>query len=323
MQVRSLIQFCSSAANFPLCTRLRPSDVRTLNTASVFNNKTLAKSFGEVSGSNIDYTRYTTCFNEIYSVLVERRCTFSDWFSSFDKTPTCDRHIHGHRTPTNTDTAYIIVKYSSWQLQHMAQHRDSSCFYRAALCYAVYICCRRVSVRHKPVLYRKEWKNRTGGFLPPITHCANWDISKDEAIPVWNLVSNSGLGKFRHGKSVALSSKLDVVVDGRVCWRHLYDSRRVVAVYYKSVNCNPPLLRFAVDLLYKMLTGTARRAVRLRVLLVHCRWYEMHDLDRPISYASWLLFGLPHAILCLLLAYAWLMLVFVGYRYKTMLFTLL
>ena len=58
MQVRSLIQFCSSAANFPLCTRLRPSDVRTLNTASVFNNKTLAKSFGEVSGSNIDYTHY-------------------------------------------------------------------------------------------------------------------------------------------------------------------------------------------------------------------------------------------------------------------------
>ena len=128
--------------------------------------------------------------------------------------------------------------------------------YATRYIYAVVLC---LSVRHKPVLYRKEWKNRTGGFLPPITHCANWDISKDEAIPVWNLVSNSRLGKFRHGKSVALSSKLDVVVDGRVCWRHLYDSRRVVAVYYKSVNCNPPLLRFAVDLLYKMLTGTARR----------------------------------------------------------------
>ena len=30
-----------------------------------------------------------------------------------------------------------------------------------------------------------------------------------------------------------------VVVDGRVCWRHLhYDNRRVVAVYYKLINCN-------------------------------------------------------------------------------------
>ena len=147
---------------------------------------------------------------------------------------------------------------------------------RGIYIYAVVVC---LSVRHKPVLYRKEWKNRTGGFLPPITHCANWDISKDEAIPVWNLVSNSGLGKFRHGKSVALSSKLDVVVDGRVCWRHLYDSRRVVAVYYTSINCNPPLLRFAVDLLYKMLTGTARRAVRLRVLLVHCT--HTHTFNGP------------------------------------------
>jgi len=25
----------------------------------------------------------------------------------------------------------------------------------------------------------------------------------------------------------------------RVCWRHLYDNRRVVPVYCKSVNCNP------------------------------------------------------------------------------------
>ena len=41
-------------------------------------------------------------------------------------------------------------------------------------------------------------------------------------------------------------------VDGRACWRHLYDNQCVVAVYYKSVSFNPltPLLRFVVDLLY-------------------------------------------------------------------------
>jgi len=39
---------------------------------------------------------------------------------------------------------------------------------------------------------------------------------------------------------MALSTKLVVVtVDGRACWRHLYDNRRVVAVYYKSVNSIP------------------------------------------------------------------------------------
>ena len=42
-----------------------------------------------------------------------------------------------------------------------------------------------------------------------------------------------------HSNSIALSTKLVDVVDGRACWRHLYDSRRVVAVYYKSINRNP------------------------------------------------------------------------------------
>ena len=61
---------------------------------------------------------------------------------------------------------------------------------------------------------------------------------KITVLPSESLPPNSG--KFRHGKSIALSRKLVVVVvDGRACWRHLYDSRQVVAVYYKSVNCNP------------------------------------------------------------------------------------
>ena len=33
--------------------------------------------------------------------------------------------------------------------------------------------------------------------------------------------------------------RIVVVVDGRACWRHLYDNRRVVAVYYKSIIFNP------------------------------------------------------------------------------------
>jgi len=86
----------------------------------------------------------------------------------------------------------------------------------------------------------------------------------------WDFVPNSGLRKYCHGKSIALSTTLVVVVDGRACWRHLYDSRRVVAVYYKSVSCNPPtpFLRFVVGYhLFLQLTRfwlTARRAVCLR-----------------------------------------------------------
>ena len=37
------------------------------------------------------------------------------------------------------------------------------------------MCCGRVSVCHKPVLYRNDWTNPDGfgheGFLPPIPHC--------------------------------------------------------------------------------------------------------------------------------------------------------
>ena len=83
-----------------------------------------------------------------------------------------------------------------------------------------------------------------------------WVSPKIKVLPcLRKFVVNSGLGKFRHGKSIALSTKLVVVVvDGRACWRHLYDIRGVVAVYYKSINCNPltSSLRFVVDLLYNL-----------------------------------------------------------------------
>ena len=79
--------------------------------------------------------------------------------------------------------------------------------------------------------------------LDELSSCLAWrlpftypTISKNKGTSFWNFVPNSGLRKFRHGKSIALSTKL-VVVDGRVCRRHLYDNRQgVVAVYYKSIN---------------------------------------------------------------------------------------
>jgi len=74
----------------------------------------------------------------------------------------------------------------------------------------------------------------------------NSGISKRFGTSLWNFVPNSGLGKFRRGQSIALSTKLVVVV--------------VDAVYYKSVNCNPPTpsLRFVVDLLYSLFLQLTR-----------------------------------------------------------------
>jgi len=119
--------------------------------------------------------------------------------------------------------------------------------------------CVRLSVCHKSVSCRNDWTNRAGlawrlPFIYPtlclIRKFSSSGISKIKGTSLWNFVPNYGLRKFCHGKSIALSTKLVVVVDGRACWRHLYDNRRVVAVYYKSVNCNPltPLLWFVVDL---------------------------------------------------------------------------
>ena len=116
----------------------------------------------------------------------------------------------------------------------------------------------RLSVRHKPVLYWNDWTNRDsfgmGGLFLPILHCVIrvFGYLQNKSTSLWNSAPNYERRKFRHGKSIALSTKLNV--DGRACWRHLYDSRRVVAVYYKSVSCNPltPLLRFVVDLLYNL-----------------------------------------------------------------------
>ena len=96
------------------------------------------------------------------------------------------------------------------------------------------------SVRHKPVLRRNDWSASWfwhGGFVPFSPHCLIRKFGYLQKLGYFLLglwfVPNSGLGKFRRGRSIVLSTKL-VVVDGRACWRHLCDDRRIVAVYYKS-----------------------------------------------------------------------------------------
>jgi len=157
-----------------------------------------------------------------------------------------------------------------------------------------------LSVRHKPVLYRNDWTNRAdfwhGGFFLPTPDCLirkiGYGISTNLATSLLNFVPNSGLSKFRNRKSIALSTKLVVVVvdggpcdsfyclchskyvyddddddDDGACWRHLYNSRRVVAVYCESVNSSDlsPLLRFVVDLLYNMFLQLTRFWLTWRV----------------------------------------------------------
>jgi len=72
-----------------------------------------------------------------------------------------------------------------------------------------------------------------GGFLSPILNCIS-RISKGTFL--WNFVPNSGNEKFRHGRSIVLSTKL---VDGRACWPHSRRSThtgRTHIVYYVSVD---------------------------------------------------------------------------------------
>jgi len=107
----------------------------------------------------------------------------------------------------------------------------------------------------KPVLYRNEWTDRAGfwrgSFLRPILHCVvrKFGYLQNKGTFLRNFVSNSGLRKFRHGKSIVLSIKL---IDAPACWPHLLRSTRngwTHIVYYTSVDHDAltSLLRFVVD----------------------------------------------------------------------------
>jgi len=141
----------------------------------------------------------------------------------------------------------------------------SSCV-RPSVCLSVCPFVRQTVVVSKR-LDKSSWflARRLPSAIPTLRYKEIGVSPKIKVLPSGTLVPNSGRRKFRHGKSIALSTKL--VVDGRACWRHLYDNRRVVAVYYKSVNCNPltPLLRFVVDLLFNLFLQLTRFWLTARI----------------------------------------------------------
>jgi len=85
--------------------------------------------------------------------------------------------------------------------------------------HAVVVCPSQAGI----VAYRNDWTNRTGlrhgGFLPPIPHCVIRKfgyLQKSWYFPLSGTLSQTP-DLFRHGKSIALSTTLVVVVvDGRV-----------------------------------------------------------------------------------------------------------
>jgi len=131
--------------------------------------------------------------------------------------------------------------------------------------YAVVVClsvC--LSVHHKPVLYRNDWTNRAGichggvPFTHPTLLYWIWVIPKIRVLFSGTLYQTSDLENL--GAASQLHCPQAVVVGGGACWRHLYNSWRVVAVYYKSISCNPPtpLLWFVVDLSYNLFLQLTR-----------------------------------------------------------------
>jgi len=170
---------------------------------------------------------------------------------------------------------------SLWQLNSMPYVREWHVslsvvlkFYRTTLdaMLARYICCLRVSVRlsvcknytmcRKVNRYGIETTGRIQLFflswrLPSTYHTLCYkgiwvyispnarvlpsgspDIRKippRQVDRVWRVVN-----KTRHRRRL---------VDGRACWRHLYDSRWVVAVYYKRSTVIAPIRRLDVRIL--------------------------------------------------------------------------
>jgi len=114
---------------------------------------------------------------------------------------------------------------------------------------AVYV---YLSVCHKPILCRNDWTDRArrGGLLPPILHCVV-RISGSS-----NRVLSSGTFDLENFATASLSCCLQnsstvELVD------HTCDGRRVVAVYYTSVDRNAltpfTSIRFVPDPMYNLL----------------------------------------------------------------------
>ena len=83
---------------------------------------------------------------------------------------------------------------------------------RPSVCLSV-----RPPVRHKPVLYRNDWTNRAGFGMDAsfhVCHTEIWASPKLGVLPSGTLYQTPNFPKYRHGKSIALSTKL---VDDRAC----------------------------------------------------------------------------------------------------------
>ena len=94
----------------------------------------------------------------------------------------------------------------------------------ASMVYTVIMClsvC--LSIRHKLVMYRNDWTNRFGfwhgGFLPAIPHCV---LRNFKECPIFR---NSKIMPWQVDRVVICQQLVVVVVvvDGRVCWWHLYE----------------------------------------------------------------------------------------------------
>jgi len=144
------------------------------------------------------------------------------------------------------------------------------------------ICCRgvsvRLSVRNKPVLYRKDWRDRTkfwhGSSLWPILNrvLRKFGYPKNKGTSVWNFAPNSGLRKFLHGKSVVNKSRRRSSV-----WITSATVECVVAGCTEFVTLlRFPLLRFVLDLLYSLF---------LQATLLYSSWqtFDWHISPRGPS----------------------------------------
>ena len=110
-----------------------------------------------------------------------------------------------------------------------------------------------------------EWSwSLAWGLHSIFKHLQGNECLRNKGTFLRNFAPNSGLKKFRHGKSIAMSSKLDGLTRPRY-WMHV--------TRQSTVTLTPPL-RFVVDFLYncsyssaivdKIFADTARRSVRLR-----------------------------------------------------------
>ena len=87
----------------------------------------------------------------------------------------------------------------------------------------VYVClsvcpCMCQFACHKSEFYRNWWKDRAdfGTWASVLLRVIRkFGYIQNKGTSLWNFVPNSGLNKFRHGKSIVLSTKL---IYDRTCW---------------------------------------------------------------------------------------------------------